>query len=353
MGGSTDVRGTSSSTATGALPICIEGKAVPNFYLLGAAKCGTTTLAQALFDCGMEGANHYYNYANQLTPVKEPNVFDRLCNSWGSPTCAGIDASEARKTIASWGSDVNCTDAIGFTVSDMTPSSLFAAGLPHLMAGVYGSQTAKLSFVVLIREPLSRWQSQFHYEQQFGNNLAATFEEEVAQAEQMLTPYATYEDIVANRSDFDSRQIGIAGWQRSMYGLMLDGWLNEPSLSSSQFAIFPMKYATDHTRDTIELLASHFNWAGINPSLIPERAAVFNVGHAHHDSPNSEVSRATRYRLQSKYFGPDAEALSSLLADRMPRGLIVGGFTYATINDPTMAASARAAMLRHHLHTWW
>lgn len=256
-----------------------EGRLLPQVYLLGAAKSATTSLAANLMGAGVETPGpdcrgFCYPYEPQVVnTAKEMHFFDYNM-SWASP-----DEAEVRKN---WlGLLPECTR--GFMavtkhqkrrlIGDFTPEhlrmvplpegaiysensmvhSLYGAEpggaarnmlyMPSLLYNLYGPSAAKrVTFVVMLREPLARMQSLYYccicYTDGVGRLpdecVGTNFEKDLRKDLSLLqqTP-PTYSDWI---------------WG-GYYGRHLEHWMTK--FEASQFYIVPFRVFTEGDGESI------------------------------------------------------------------------------------------------------
>jgi len=133
--------------------LCMDGHLVPQFFLLGAQKTSTTTLANNLYASGsiyFPAKQIYWDseYHGRGT-IKELMFFSQNVGledkvSWLNyyPKCSSFK----RRVVA----------------TDCTPT-LYHSGSAKRIADFYGTLKSKLVFGVMLREPLARTQSAFYH----------------------------------------------------------------------------------------------------------------------------------------------------------------------------------------------
>lgn len=166
--------------------LCVDGRLLPELYLLGAQKCATSTFAEDMVNLGINSAGTW----------KEFHFFDKFWN--GSNPSTEEDLEEQRK---SWKEMLPMCNANGHggrqVLADYTPSNLRLVplptgtkptgthwglwfldhneteeveaasrspmNLPFTLRNVYGEEASKrLTLVVLLRDPLARMQSAWY-----------------------------------------------------------------------------------------------------------------------------------------------------------------------------------------------
>ena len=163
---------------------CLNSRHVPFFYLLGEQKAGTTTFGKDLLHSGVHSA---------LSHAKELHMFDQYCGfhqrqdrpkreykalgDWGGVKMPSCHMTETQKS--EWMAAFPVCRRAHRAKTDMTPSNLRLHGLPKLMYNLYGSEHPKLHFVVILREPLARFQSGWYWENTAEERYGASFAEYV------------------------------------------------------------------------------------------------------------------------------------------------------------------------------
>jgi len=180
-----------TSAQTGNL--CIEGKQVPELYLLGEPKAATTSVAQSFQDVGVIAAvqtayserpwwhelppNRRLSPRGHLVADKERHFFDdwlelykptdpRLLPDFLSqlPACG-----EAREVLADFTAYLSMTPAppgavfTGYNYGHLSGTDLPYVNVPWMLREIYGGSSSRLAFVQVLREPLSRMQSQWYH----------------------------------------------------------------------------------------------------------------------------------------------------------------------------------------------
>jgi len=187
--------------------VCAGGKQLPDLYVLGVQKCGTSTLAKLLAGAGVQIA-HSPDNAKELHFFNMPIKLDYSLE-WAEKTgrhwtaikkdflpmikWEGSSLTENRKSWQDYYMPDCPTDAKGFSwrqsLADFTPDyirivpkpqdfemddhwrpvDLMNISLPMVMRKMYGTtQANKLQFVVMLRRPLAQLQSAWYMAQRSG-----------------------------------------------------------------------------------------------------------------------------------------------------------------------------------------
>lgn len=308
--------------------ICIHNKAVPNFYLLGTQKAGTTSFAEDAFSIGFRSA---------IGNEKELHKFDKHCKfhtrkhrpsyEWknnGAPIhqCQNMTETEKLEWVKHF---KNCEGTNKqFMYADMTPSNLKIPGLPKVMADLYQEQKSKVVFAILLREPLSRFQSGWY---QLGGhkNFHTTFEKHVDEA----ISKARKIDKQTYTQDYFLDE-----FSRSMYSLSLGPWLKE--FEAKQFIIIPSAaYFRNHTfkesilRDMGQRLQMNLDTSKFS------HASGHHANKGGHPKLEKDLASSKIELLQKEFFDPDTRELVKMLATAIPKGLQLKGFETTRWGGPT------------------
>jgi hypothetical protein len=339
--------------------------AVPSLFLLGCRKCGTTSYAKVMKDAGIvmmasAGAN------GEATGEKEWHYFD-ACVCGRTTGCHNTDHTHLGMGITGSCSDVanQMTDAVQMdfvhantynceepgSVCDATPENMRLVDLHHVLHGLYHGYSSRLSFVMLLREPLSRMHSDYYYHKNHGGDPpmnAQTFSKFVEMlSERLPKDY----DVVKNMTNHGELSVGspdVDFWYTSMYGLQLKPWLDQQShFKPEQFVILPMRWGMEHTDEAFELLATKYPRLSLNTSGIPEKAPHMNDKFASQNPTlDEDLSFETRTTFRRNFFNEDTSALADLLFKGMVHGLSLGGYT----GDHRHMSSR---LVEDHLKNWW
>ena len=139
----------SSADSTGDQdPFCVDGRQIPQLFLLGAQKCGTTSFAKAASQYGVRQSLGVHD-GGAFSNSKEPHFFD-------TPARFERGLEGYASSFPLCGKDVLTMDA--------TPDYLFNNGSLGRLARMYGrARLERTTFAVLLCEPLQRTQSAFYH----------------------------------------------------------------------------------------------------------------------------------------------------------------------------------------------
>ena len=341
--------------------------ALPRLYLLGQQKSGTTTMATALFQAGvvpMVGYNPHGNVPGYLLSmranhsrahlagnVKESNLLASVSSpTCVTPGCLGLMRQQWERKFVNF---TGCAQHWGDTLladmsTDNFPHGYRARTLQHF----YGAPASqRLILVVIMREPLQRFQSGFywnyppHYfgrprsELKYAHN--RTLGMELAMLRAALPPdYAS----VAWQWPRLAGAKHLDRWVRSVYALNWRPWLAQ--FHPSQFVALPMRWALEDVGRATQLVAER---AGV---ALRRQAHILGTGARYvgivgggdrlnplaHPTLEEEGGADAQTReglrwLAATYFAPDTEALAQLFARAMVQGLVLGGMREGNSSD--------------------
>lgn len=250
--------------ASAGINFCMNGKLAPEFFLIGAQKASTSSFAAEFFNSPAVVHPTFFNHdtlpdmhMKELHIFDEQARFDRGQTWWLNhyPTC-----THARRLIS----------------VDMTPNYMLEPKAPARMARWYGEHAARLKFMVLLRDPVSRMQSAFYH----GKVVHWCGTEYVGITFQEYTRRFVSEhevDAEAAWLRWSSHCTAVRG---SAYAQQIKLWFT--TFSSQQFTIVPSAFQTDRSltpygRKTVA--KKMFEVLGI-PGSAQDAASDCNV-HAH------------------------------------------------------------------------
>lgn len=140
--------------------LCMDGHLVPEFFLLGAQKTSTSTLAANL------NSSHDIIFPVQDgESVKELHFFSD----------SGPISESMPKAKQLWLSYYpRCYTTRRAVSTDCTPSYIRESGAAHRIVDFYGALTSKLTFALMLRSPLERAQSSYYHQVAHGRNVGST-----------------------------------------------------------------------------------------------------------------------------------------------------------------------------------
>eukprot|EP00928_Gymnodinium_smaydae_P062996 TRINITY_DN46706_c0_g1_i1.p1 TRINITY_DN46706_c0_g1~~TRINITY_DN46706_c0_g1_i1.p1 ORF type:complete len:390 (+),score=81.82 TRINITY_DN46706_c0_g1_i1:60-1229(+) len=218
--------------------LCIKGRLVPELYVLGVHKAATCNLYNNLHCQGVQHPKAM-NYMSEKEYPWWPRV-NRLYRY----THSDMNASSIKETASHWLNDMPaCDSEQRKVVADMNPYNFGlvkqqqqqtdsnagqVGGLPGLLSEVYGAQRKRLTFVVMLREPLSRMQSAWYMQRKsnsepFHAQGASTFAQGLELAYQASSSSAGV----------------LHPWlQEGLYSTRLPAWFK--AFAESQFVFIPV-----------------------------------------------------------------------------------------------------------------
>jgi len=216
--------------------LCVDGKLVPQLYLLGALKTSTTLFADnvnrssgiVFSRCtAIDTALMDWMRCSPHQPYfKEPHFFDfpvmrdRGKEFW----------------LSHWPS---CDQETRLVAADMTPNYLQISSTADIMKYYYGDKISDVTFIVMIREPLETIQSAYYflYESAVASTAGADKFKEFVTEYMAQPPRRTF----GEEDDVD------AAMKNVMYAYHLEKWFE--TMSRKQFIIVPMKYNTEYSKE--------------------------------------------------------------------------------------------------------
>ena len=333
------------------MTICSNGAPLPRLYLLGQQKSGSTTMATALYQAGAvpmvqnrSGGNipiyisretgGAFNHSRVLLAgnVKESNLIAGLMKTCWSQRC--LDAARLRweARLSGFG---ECAQWDSTLLADMSTDTFRSSAHAALLFHMYSvTDVQRLIFVVIMREPLSRFKSGFYWD--FNPKFLGlprgvrhahnrTLDAELHMLRHALPPdfktARTVAHVLADDWRFDR-------WYRSMYSLNWHPWLDQ--FDPAQFVALPMRWALADLGRAVGLVASRFGvplWpqAHIRGGSRNNASDVLNRNAHAAAEPDSDEALLYMQWLVDTFFAPDAVELSHMFARAIPKGLTLGG----------------------------
>lgn len=225
----------------GGTEICQDGKALPKLYLLGAQKCGTSSLARDLRCAGIAAV------PSRNGDPKENRFFAAKTRWRGAEVERGLWLHQ----LPACRSESELARLPPRVVSDMTPNNMravlgmqqtyggFELDLPKNLRLFYGASANELTMVMLVRSPLSRMQSAWYAAKDCNFKC-------ICQADCKAESFQA-----ALKATLEQAKQGVfTPWLwTSMYGRQLERWAAE--FEPSQFYVIPYKEYADGNADQI------------------------------------------------------------------------------------------------------
>lgn len=316
--------------------LCVSGVAMPQLFILGMEKAGTSEIETWLNGTGLvaDACPRSNVIGANSTTGPECHAYDALCGfnelAGGSIGACPSSASEPDAAVAQYDHDGYPCGASpsGKILVDKSPTYSRLLGLPAYLQSEYGrAQAERLRFVVILREPLDRmisalfWRS---HAKSHTRKIPAFVEGEeylVANdyveklAAKLPSTYAAltrdiYQSPIARDYENDC-------FYRSLYAVQLQPWLS--SFDPKQLLVLPFGWAMANQVGSVSLMMSLLGTTG---SSLTSARVESNEGHEL--SADEVLSNRTQQYFRSTFFAPDTIVLSGLLAKATQHGLVVG-----------------------------
>eukprot|EP00971_Amphidinium_carterae_P268139 5319728-Amphidinium_carterae.1 len=154
--------------------LCRKNKLLPNFYLLGSPKCGTSTLARELADAGaasvatlVVGAQSWkeWHFFDEYWIQHKTWDIEAVASKWydALPKCEQVP--KKLKVVADMTPAYLRSVPLG---AGLRPNPKFHRGfseinLPKTLKYAYGELSGDVLFVAMLREPVSQMQSMWYF----------------------------------------------------------------------------------------------------------------------------------------------------------------------------------------------
>mmetsp|Transcript_36120 Transcript_36120/g.78814 ORF Transcript_36120/g.78814 Transcript_36120/m.78814 type:complete len:362 (-) Transcript_36120:75-1160(-) len=314
--------------ATAPYSLCKDGKLLPQLYLLGAAKSGTTTIAEYLLRNGIltqaypniEKEWHFFDWRYYGVQNVTPQFLEGLRHDWmyELPPCTPADEP---RMIGNYH-----PDNLRFVPLPEGSAGGFAqpthADLPLTLQYFYGEELyPKLTFMVMMRDPLERLQSGWYFSRRYQLDPEDTFAFDRHLREVLQTAK-------------HNGRYSIRLWQ-SMYGSQLKSWLER--FEARQFVFAPMMIAVNNVTSTLS-------------SLSKQLGIPLNETHTHldensvsHPSVSEDCSPGT-IAMFDHFMEDDHRLLLEELAKASLEGASLVGYTGSLGNRSEIGAWLRSGM---------
>lgn len=224
---------------------CWEGKLLPQFYLLGAPKCATTSFSMEL------GRHGHVREAPKLWSPKEWHFWEHFAEGTDHQKAQKLffdalgDCPETRLVLG----DYSITNLAAVPLPkgmQITPCScveqppVHGGDAPRLVRAAYGEKASKnITLMAMLREPVARMQSSWHHAK------AENFSSYWGYNDCCTTSFEAAITHIVDSVDQGYYGLGMAGtgsvWA-SMYGWQLEEWLKY--FDASQLIIVPYRAYT-------------------------------------------------------------------------------------------------------------
>lgn len=300
-------------TVAGAENLCSEGRLLPELYILGASKSGTTSLAEDLVKSGVGAALFSKRLPSNLSE-KEFHFFD--CSVQCRLDAKGRVMWSGNKS--SWLQQLPSCPMDREALGDFTPHNLRSVPLPpganssstsqgvvhvpETLVSFYGETLKrKLAFVVLLEEPLKRFHSAYYhgksinFDGEWSGINGSTFEES------LRASLNAARSVPPRYSD--------QGLWAGMYSWHLQGFLRH--FAAAQFIVVPSKAYFHGGTALCKMLSRH---------LTLDLCGRGDWSHTPHSNSHAhppleeDISLALRANF-SAFMSPEYSRLIDVLAD--------------------------------------
>jgi len=334
-----------ASQGTGNL--CMNGRLVPIMILIGAQKSATSSFAEefaqgynvVLPEMGSWSAQERMFFSKELHFFDYPERYNKGKNFWLQhwPTCP----------------------ATHMVAAEFTPSYLSTWEAPQRIRDVYGNLVGHLTFVIILREPLSRMQSSFYHGHSSGwvSSTYANFEAYVQgciknyQAKQFRLFHSTS----PSDNKVDHTLYGLTGipFTLSLYYDQLKHWFWY--YKSYQFVVAPMGAYTKP--DAVagvtaerNLLAKVAGRAAIQAKLPPPKPKPPRRNVHSHPKVEQDLTPGTYKQIKQLLNSVTGSTrLAELIAPKMSEGLLLYGYQ-GYLSNPHLTGNYRIA---HYIEDNW
>lgn len=278
--------------------LCINGRFVPELFIIGAIQAATTSLSMALRQSPM--VLWARPHSNDDFSWKEAQVFDRYF--YNGPGDAGVSfppCSPLRKVAV-----------------DATPAYSVEYHVPQSIRLWYGTLAPLVKFVLVIREPVARMHSHYHHSRQgrWCKTMQDLSFEDVAD-KILHGDYATWVMPPVGRLAPGCNDYFEAGCacnhfvEASLYAKQLTTYFN--FFPPNQFLVVPFKYVVD--RDTMMSVGTtlvELMWAKLGVSGQVQRL-IYHSNQGIHTALEKDLPENTVVAVRSWFnnvTGPDVLA---------------------------------------------
>jgi len=306
--------------------VCIDGKLVPQFYLIGAQKSATSSFASELRRSSksvvLPEMSSWTN-SQRLLFSKELHFFDST-HRW-------------QKGKQFWLSHWPQCPSTHMVSADFTPSYLSTWEAPMRIKQMYQFQSTRLAFLIILREPIARMQSSYYHGISSGwvSKEYGSFQQYVQAALQKFNQksYRKFHDC-AQSENLGLNFGGNSGvpFSLSLYLDQIKHWTD--NFNAQQFLISPMRaYIKPKPGQKYTLVKTVLKWHGLDlnagmPAMQvkPKKPPRLNVHK--HPSVAQDLTPDTYIRLKQIFnvaTGP--HKLANMLSPLMQKGLVLFGYT--------------------------
>lgn len=318
--------------------ICINGKSLPVFYLIGGQKTLSTSVAASLAQAGVvwdgpkelrvfcqSDSQGYYDFPGQTRfhdwkPVLPERLFEEnlqeSIDTWTNSEYSG------RAFPA-------CGEEHG-AVADMTPNYFSAPNITDALWRFYGESAKNLTFMIVLREPLARMHSAYHYtiHTRGAGHYAAYHGQEYNEPE-----FSGFLDW--SREKFQTPGQNSDALDNSLYGRAIQKFL-KAGFSASQFVIVPPKAYNDDVGSVVRAVAEKLGTSPLPKIKLEPNHANLNWRHPsmdhdiekfkHHKDEELRYLYTRDLEIVQRILEKDFETLVTQLAEGQPKGMSLVGF---------------------------
>jgi hypothetical protein len=324
MNGTLNASAVNIQASTGNL--CMQGRLIPIMYLIGAQKSATSSFAEefakghnvVLPEMGSWQPSQRMLFSKELHFFDYPERYNKGQHFWLShwPTCPR-------------------THMVG---AEFTPSYLSTWETPQRIRDVYGPLVGHVTFLVILREPLSRLQSSFYHGHSSGwvSNNYQNFEQYVQacikfyQAKQ----YRAFHSTSPADNKVDHTLYGLTGipFTLSLYHDQLAHWFS--FYKAYQFVVAPMRAYTSpdavpgqtRARDLVGKIGGRAAIQANIPPRQPMKKPPRRNVHSH-PSVKQDLSPETFQQINTVLDSlTGTTRLANLLSPKMNEGLLLYGY---------------------------
>jgi hypothetical protein len=250
-------------------------------YVLGAQKAATTSFEAEFREGKGIPRNHTYYFDGYFESEKEHHVFD-----YPQRVAAGRDE---------WSSHYRpCQQYVRRVAVDATPAYLTVKDAPTSMKNWYGFMANRIMFVVLLREPLKRMQSGFHYVRGGRLNEIKMTGHDIAYDSPFSEPSLaeSFPQHVKQLLEDPHARDESECFQKSQYYTYLTHWFD--TFDSHQFVIAPFLYQV--ARDSGDSSISSYVRSRLG--LHPSQCDVPRENSYWHPDLDSDLPPGSRLRIE-------------------------------------------------------
>eukprot|EP00928_Gymnodinium_smaydae_P088639 TRINITY_DN72705_c0_g1_i1.p1 TRINITY_DN72705_c0_g1~~TRINITY_DN72705_c0_g1_i1.p1 ORF type:complete len:420 (+),score=86.01 TRINITY_DN72705_c0_g1_i1:117-1376(+) len=323
--------------------LCSNNKQLPDLYVIGQQKCGTSSLAADLMDAGVANVHgphnpkefHWFNSVMRMNyQLDGLHGVYRNRKSWEAwmPVCPGTEDETATQQNARRQPLADFTPAYMSVVprpENMVPTGPWLRvfdsniSIPKEMVKLHGVEAAKkLTLVMMLREPMSQMQSAWYHAESFNfTNVCASCRAPSFKA--ALTDLHT--GLQQTPPTYNQWLWNV------MYGAHLAAWVEQ--FDASQFYIVPTHiYSKGDSASICQDLSKRMDWA---MECKTERVVSHQWTHAH--PPLEEDVPKTLIEGIRDMLKDDSELLIKTLAKGSKKGMGLANYKGAPGDEHAIA----------------